>query len=358
MVAVGAAVGCTVDRKMAPSAALTDDIESQLNLYSWGDYESPETLDAMREEFGFRLQVDSYGSNEELIAKLGAARGTSGYDIVVPTGVYIPQMVEHDLIQQLDHSRVPNLANLEPRFFNPEWNPESRHGACKAWGTTGFMYLKSLVDQEPTSWADFIEIAQGPAHGNVSVLADPFEVLSIANGALGNPIDTIESRMLDAARDVLLNDLAPSVKGYNSSVTSIVTGGGFSLVQAWNGDARLTLAEMDDPDQWGFCYPAPSANIWTDNFCIAQGTQHPGAAHAFINAMLDPETSYTEMDYIGYQTGVVGLRERAESEGVDFPELLFPTDAVLDRLVPSTVDEATERRTAILNEMQARSART
>ena len=36
------------------------------------------------------ITIDVYNSNEEAIAKLEAATGTSGYDMVVPTGAVHP----------------------------------------------------------------------------------------------------------------------------------------------------------------------------------------------------------------------------------------------------------------------------
>lgn len=348
---------CGGGHKIASSAPMGAAAEGRLNYYSWGDYEDPNDLDGYENRYGVTLQVDSFGSNEEMIAKLAAARGTSGYDVVVPTGVYIPQMVEHDLLDPLDHARVPNLANLEERFFDPPWNPRSRHGACKDWGTTGFMYLKSLTTRTPTTWRDFVELAQGPARGKVSVLEDPWEVVSIAMGALNIDPNTTDEKDLAAARTLLVNDLAPTLQGYNSSITSVVSGGAYSLLQAWNGDARLTLTNESDPDKWGFVYPLPTANLFVDNFAIVRGTQHPVAAHEFINYMLDPEVSYREMEYIGYQTGVKGMAEKGRAADLDYPDLLFPPDEVVDRLVSANVDSATQERTEILGQMQARSAR-
>lgn len=357
VVGAGAALSaCAPDHRVAPSAELTDKIEDRLNYYSWGDYENPDDLDAIKKKYGFKLQVDSFGSNEEMIAKLAAARGTSGYDVVVPTGVYIPQMVEHNLLDELDHDKVPNLKNLEPRFFNPSWNPNSRHGASKDWGTTGFMYDKTVIKTTPRSWGDFVSLAMGPARGKTSVLEDPWEVLSIAMGALNIDPNSTDPKDLAAGRSLLLDKLAPTIKGYNSSITTVVAGGGFTLLQAWNGDARLSLMNEPNPDKWGFVYPLPTANLWNDNFSIVHGTQHPGAAHAFINSMLDPEVSYNEMQYIGYQTGVKGLSERGRKDNLPFADLLFPPDEVVARLTTATIDGATQQRTEIVNEMQARSA--
>ena len=70
-------------------------IEDALTMYSWGDYDDPSILKAFSKQLGPTITTDSFGSNEEMIAKLVAAKGTSGYDIVVPTGQFIPQMVEN-----------------------------------------------------------------------------------------------------------------------------------------------------------------------------------------------------------------------------------------------------------------------
>lgn len=63
------------------------------------------------------------------------------------------------------------------------------------------------------------------------------------------------------------------------------------------------------------------------------------------------------MEYIGYQTGVKGMAEKGRAADLDYPDLLFPPDEVVDRLVSANVDSATQERTEILGQMQARSAR-
>ena len=60
----------------------------KINLYTWAEYDDPDLINGWGS-----ITTDIYDSNEEAIQKLSAAKGTSGYDIVVPTGAYIPQMV-------------------------------------------------------------------------------------------------------------------------------------------------------------------------------------------------------------------------------------------------------------------------
>src|SRR5699024_4591048 len=86
---LGLLAGCQTGGRVATSPQADGRLESMLNVYSWGDYDDPDVLDAWSGAHDVKLQVDAYGSNEELIAKLAAARGTSGYDVVVPTGLRV-----------------------------------------------------------------------------------------------------------------------------------------------------------------------------------------------------------------------------------------------------------------------------
>ena len=110
-------------RTASPPAAK---LESQLSMYSWGDYDAPEVLDGFTEELGPKFTVDSFGSNEEMIAKLVAAKGTSGYDILVPTGAFIPQMVENELLLKLNKDLIPNIEHVDPAFLGRGWDPDER----------------------------------------------------------------------------------------------------------------------------------------------------------------------------------------------------------------------------------------
>ncbi|MDT4999794.1 MAG: spermidine/putrescine transport system substrate-binding protein, partial [Mycobacterium sp.] len=52
-----------------------------LNIYTWGEYDDPAVLTDFTSAKGPKITLDSYGSNPEMIAKLSAAKGTTGYDI-------------------------------------------------------------------------------------------------------------------------------------------------------------------------------------------------------------------------------------------------------------------------------------
>lgn len=352
---LGALSACGRNTKMAESPATDGELESKLNLYSWGDYDNPELIEAFQAQNDVLVQVDSYGSNEELIAKLSTSRGTSGYDVVVPTGSNIPQMLEHDLLQELQMDLIPNFEHIDPNFTNQYFDPDNRYSICKAWGTTGFIYDTTTITHEMTSWQDFIDAAQKEGAGTTSLLEDPWEVSAIALAALGYSLNTEDEGELEEARTIVVDQLAPNTKAYIGNVATGMIQGSFTLLHAFNGDARQGLSEVPNPEDWKYVFPTPSANLWTDCWAIATGAPHPDSAHAFINHMISPDTAVDQLDYIGYPIGIRGLEEQAKEADIDERELIFPEQKVLDRLEPSKQTPADQIRTKIFADAQARS---
>ncbi|RBP61481.1 spermidine/putrescine transport system substrate-binding protein [Brevibacterium sanguinis] len=352
---LGALSACSRTTKMAASPALDGELESKLNLYTWGDYDNPALIDAFKSQNDVLVQVDSYGSNEELIAKLATSRGTSGYDVVVPTGSNIPKMLKHNLLQELDFDLIPNFEHVDPNFTHQYFDPENKYSVCKAWGTTGYVYDTTKISRDMTSWQDFIDVAQDEAAGTTSLLEDPWEVAAIALAALGYSLNTEDEAELEEARTLILEKIAPNTKAYIGNVATGMIQGSFTLLQAFNGDARQGMSEVASPENWKFVFPTPSANLWMDCWALATGAPHPDAAHAFINHMLSPNTAIDQLDYIGYPIGIKGLEELAAGADLSLPELIFPTQEVLDRLEASKQTPADQIRTSIFADAQARS---
>ncbi|MFC4138987.1 MULTISPECIES: spermidine/putrescine ABC transporter substrate-binding protein [unclassified Microbacterium] len=338
----------------AAPAATGGALESELSVYTWGDYDSPDVLKAFTKEKGPKIELSSFNSNEEMIAKLTAAKGSAGYDIVVPTGVYIPQMVQNGLLQKLNHDLIPNLKNVDAAFAGRGWDPDNEYSICKAWGTTGFVYDKTVITRELTGWADFLDAAQKEASGKTSMLDDASELTGVYFWANGIPWTTQDTADLDAAEDFLVNTLAPHIEAFDS-----YPGGGaiqqasHVLMQAYNGDVRLALMESEEPDRWQWVFGGPKTEIWMDNWAIPVGAPHPEAAHAFIDYVLDPEVSLEELDYIGYHTGVAGIEQAAKDAGLVMLDLVFFTPEQIETMEEGEVNESLTRVVDIYNKVKA-----
>ncbi|HHU09987.1 MAG TPA: spermidine/putrescine ABC transporter substrate-binding protein [Intrasporangiaceae bacterium] len=338
----------------ATARATGGDLESAVSIYTWGDYDSPDVLESFTSELGPTVQLDAFNSNEEMIAKLVAARGTSGYDIVVPTGQFIPQMIENDLLEPINKDLIPNLSHMDEQFLGLDWDPENNWSICKAWGTTGFVYDNTVITRELKDWNDFIDCAQNEASGKTSLLDDPAELTGIYFWANGIDWTTEDPDQLQAAEDFLITELAPHITAFDSYPGgAAIPQASHVLMQVWNGDARLGIMESPDPERWTWVLGAPATELWMDNWCIAKGAPNIEAAHAFINYVLAPEQVIEQTDYIGYHTGAKDVETMAEEAGLEMLDLIFFTPEQIETMQEGAVNSAQQRIVDIWNKTKA-----
>lgn len=325
-----------------------------LNLYTWGEYDDPKVLKAFaKTKTGATVKLGSYDSNEELIAKLSAAKGTSGYDIVVPTLGFVPQMVSLKLLQKLDHSKLPNLKNVDPAYLDTDSDKGNTYSVPKAFGASGYVYDTTVIKRDLTSWKDFFDAVQKEAAGKTSLLADPNEILWAYFFSIGEDINTNDTATLDKAKDFLVKSIAPNVQSFESYVSNTIAQNGRVLAHSWNGDARQGILGNSDKTRYKWVKPTEGAGQFLDNWAIPVGAKNVDEAHTFINYVLDPDVSLKELLYIGYNTAVSGISAKATTAGVELPDLIFYTPEETKKLVFDIVPKSQEQRVAIFNEIQA-----
>ncbi|WP_137844080.1 spermidine/putrescine ABC transporter substrate-binding protein [Microbacterium sp. 2FI] len=355
-IAGGATVlaACSPGGGAAPAPQATGGtLEDALSVYTWGDYDSPDVVASFTAELGPKVTLDSYASNEELIAKLVAAKGTSGYDIVVPTGVFIPQMIENGLLTKFNKDLLPNMSNIDAAYLGRAWDPGNDYSVCKAWGTTGFVYDKTVITRELTTWADFFDAAQNEASGKTSMSDDPAGVLGSYFWANDMDWNTEDPDELEAARAFLIEEIAPHISAFDSYPSTAIVQGSQVLMQSWNGEARLGIGESSEPDRWQWVLPGPITELWMDNWAIAAGAPHPEAAHAFIDYSMSPESLALNLDYIGYNVGGKDMEAAAVEAGLDYTDLIFFTPEQLETMREQELNDSQTVRVEIYNEMKA-----
>lgn len=328
-------------------------IGGDLSIYTWAEYQNPENTEAFATANGVNVIVDIYESNEAAIAKLELAGASAGYDIVVPTSGFIKLMVAKDLLTELDMSRLPNVANIDPAIAALQ-NTDGVAGlysVVKDWGSTGWVYDSSVITEAPVTWGDFLTTAALPGvSGLVSVLGAPGDITGIVFWRDGIDWNTTDTADLDHAEEVLLAELAPHLKAFDSYPGLTLVAGEYVLSQAWNGDARVAVIE--DPERYKWGLGAPKTELWVDTWAILKSAAHVDAAYAWINNILDPAVAAKETEWHGYNTAVLGVQEFLPAD-LAAPEIIFFTDEEKARLVAGEVNEAQDRIVEIYNNLQA-----
>jgi len=324
---------------------------NSFNLFTWAEYDDPAVLEA----FG-NIEITIFNSNEEAIQKLVTAGGNGGFDVMCPTGVYIPQLVGEDLLQELDLSRIPNFKNLDTPYTNQAWDQGNKHSVCKDWGSTGWIYDKAIVTSDIATWSDFIDVAMNEASGNVSVLDAPADLCGIYFWANGIDWNTTDEAELAACEDFMVNEFAQHIKAFDSYPGINLAQGNYALSQAWNGDARQGLISIQaaggDPNEYGWAaVGAPETELWMDNWCILKDAENLDAAYNFINYILDPAVSAQEIAFHGYNTAVKGSREALPAD-TPFLDMVYFTDEEVTRMKAGSLDNQ-ERVVDIYNKVKA-----
>ena len=201
-----------------------------LNIYTWGEYDDPAVLTDFTSAKGPKITVDSYGSNPEMIAKLSAAKGTTGYDICVPTHSSIQQKVTGGLLTELDHAKPPNMKNLNTKVINTPFYPGNKYSVSKDWGSTGYVYDTSVIKRPLTSWADFLDAAQKEASGSLSLLEEQAEVALTYFYANGIDPNTTDPAPIADCRSFILDKVAPHVQAFESSTNTSISSSARTLI--------------------------------------------------------------------------------------------------------------------------------
>jgi spermidine/putrescine transport system substrate-binding protein len=302
-----------------------------LSYYNWADYVNPETYKKFTTETGVKVKKDFYPSNEDLQAKLQA--GARGYDLVVPTGYMVKILVEENLLQEIDWSKLPTVQeNIDPKFRKLPYDPDEQYSVPKDWGTTGFVYRTDMVSGKLTSWEDFYEQAMGPLSKKVTVLDSYPEVIGSALKKNGFSYNTEDEGELEQARKDLLA-LKPHILAITSSeYRQMVIGGRAAMALGWNGDGALVAAEKPAD----YVIPEEGSEFWVDTYAIPVGAKNVDAAYAWIDHAYEPQIGALETEYHNYGSTL----KREALQGVIDAKVLgnedvFPSDQQIEKLEPN-----------------------
>ncbi|HEV8662791.1 MAG TPA: spermidine/putrescine ABC transporter substrate-binding protein [Candidatus Methylomirabilis sp.] len=293
-------------------------LDPTLTLFNWAHYMDPAVLEDFTKEFGVKVTLESYVSNEELLAKLQG--GTGGYDIIVPSDYMVATLREQGLLEPLEVERVPNLKHIEPAFRDGPFDPGPAHCAPYLWGTTGIAYDSERVPA-PDSWRVLWESRY---RGRISMLSDPRETIGAALKALGQSLNSTDPKTLRAAAD-LLRRQKPLVKVYTSDTyAELLLAGEVWLAHAWSGDVARVAQEKPSLK---YVLPKEGSTIYMDHLCIPKGAPHKKTAEALINYLLRPEVAARLVTFTRHPSPNEGARALLPPALLNDPTVLPSAEA-------------------------------
>ena len=299
----------------------SSDDQVVLNVYNWGDYIDESVLDDFESETGIKINYEMFATNEDMMVKL--TQGGNSYDVIFPSEYMIEKMLKEDMLEPLDHSKIPNLENLDPKFSNLEFDPAYEYSVPYFWGTVGIMYNTEMVDEPVDSW----DILWDEKYKNSILMMDSQrDTIMVALKKLGYSMNTRSVEELEEAK-ALLVEQRPLVLAYvGDNVKDMMIQGEAALAVVWSGEAYGVISENEGFD---FALPKEGSNYWFDNMVIPKNAKNKDAAHQFINFMLDAEVGFKNTDYVGYSTPNMKTFEMLDEE-VKNRKGAYPSDEDLE----------------------------
>jgi spermidine/putrescine transport system substrate-binding protein len=309
------------------AAYAAGDLGTQMSIATWPNYHDPATFEAFTAATGVAVEVNVFGSNEEMLAKLQA--GGTGWDLFVPTNYTISTYVKLGLIDELDLSKLPNYdASTENARFTNEGIVEGKtYAVPKNWGTTGIAVNSDKIKAPVASWKDFFEIAMTEADGRAMV--HDYQLTTIGNAlvSLGFSFNSIKPEELAKAEELLIK-VKPHLYAINSDYQPSMRATDAWMTMCWTNDGAQLNRDMPEIK---FVLGKDGGEIWSDFYAIPKSAANKPAGYALLDFLMTPENAVKEHIANGAPTTDSRVMKLLPAD-VTSNKIVYPDEAALTPL--------------------------
>ena len=284
-----------------------------LHIYNWGEYTGENIIGDFEEETGATVVMENFDSNEQMYIKV--ANGES-YDLLVPSDYMIQRLIEEDLLQKLDKSKLTCMDKLADAVKGLPYDPNNDYSVPYFWGTVGIVYDKNKVDIEDLEREGYNIFLDEKYKGDVYLYDSERDSFMMALKALGYSMNTENEQELQEAYEWLVQCVETmDTEIVTDEITDNMAQGRKALGLIYSGDASYVMAENED---MGYFMPETGTNLWSDAMVIPKNAKNPDLAHAFINYASDYDGAYDNSSYVGYTSANQEVMDTLSGEGGDY----------------------------------------
>ncbi|MEO1458626.1 MAG: extracellular solute-binding protein [Pseudomonadota bacterium] len=300
----------------------TASAEGKLSIYHWFEYIPQELLVKFTEETGIKVTMDTYDSNESMLASLKG--GTLGsYDVAVPGDYMVQIMRDEGMLDTIAEGELKNKGNIEEQWLDVDFDPGRMHSIPYQWGSTSFMVNREVYDGEINT-TDIIFDPPEALKGKINVLDTQGELLALASLHIGIPQCTSDREQLKAL-NAAVQEAKPNWASFNSDgAKDVLVSGDAAVGMIWNGFGAKARAEGAPVE---YAYPEQGFIVWMDNVVLLKDAPNRESAIKFMDFLLEPENIAAVSNFAQYSAGVKGVTPLLSEELKTSPEQNPPASA-------------------------------
>ena len=292
---VSGTVGARLSQQHKSAAAVEKYGSNVLKLYLPGEYLGENVISDFEKQYGVRVIVENFDSNEMMYTKLMAG---DRYDVIIPSDYMIERLMNEDFLQPLDKSMIPNMENMSDAVLGMSYDPDNTYSIPYFWGSVGLVYNHENVDPAVIESEGWEVLRNTDYAGHLYIYDSERDSFMMAFKALGYSMNTEDPNEINDAYEWLLqmnNTMSPVY--VTDEVIDGMMNGYKDIAVVYSGDAAVVLDENED---MSFYMPNQGTNIWCDAMVIPANAENPKLAHEFINYMLTYEAAFDNTETVGY----------------------------------------------------------
>ena len=296
--------------------------EGQLSVYHWFEYIPQELVDKFEAETGIEVTIDTYDSNEAMLASLKAGK-LGQYDVAVPADFMVKIMAEFGMLDTFTPAEMTNLGNIAPQWLDVPFDPGRTHSIPYQWGSTSFAVSRDVYTGDISSLATIFN-PPPELQGKINVLDSQNEVLILGSLYLGIPQCSTDREQLKALSDMLVNAKQYWASFGSDTAKDVMVSGDAAAGMIYNGFSAKARAEGANIE---YVYPKEGHVLWMDNVVLLADAPNRDNAIKFMNFLLVPENAAAVTNYAAYTSGVAGVEPFLDEAIRTSPENNPPADA-------------------------------
>jgi spermidine/putrescine transport system substrate-binding protein len=306
---------------MLPAGGVMAD---ELNIYNWGEYINPAVLKKFEEETKIKVNLSTYSSNEEMLAKIQG--GATGYDIVFPSVHMQDIMAKLDLLEKTDINTFEGFKNIDPQFLRAKSDPKGEYCLPYAFGTVGILYNRKVLGKDITGWKDLIETAKAK-NLKFTLLDDMREVLGVGLMLSGHKVNSTDPAELQQAAETVIA-MKPYVSAFTYDSRPMVASGDVAAAHFFVG---AMIDVFGKPEDLGYVIPEEGATMYQEDICVLKSAPNKDNAIKFLQFYTRPEIAALNVSQQTNGTANVPARQLTP-DNIKNSKEINPTDETMKRL--------------------------
>ncbi|MFY0310638.1 extracellular solute-binding protein [Leisingera sp. D0M16] len=296
--------------------------EGKLVLYHWFEYMPQELLEKFTAETGIKVTMDTYDSNESMLATLKAG-GMGTYDLAVPGDYMVKIMAGEGLLDTIGDGELANKGNIAPEWADPGFDPGRAHSIPYQWGSTAFAVNRDAYGGDILTTGILFE-PPAELSGKINVLDSQGEMMALGSLHLGIPQCATDREQLKAL-NAMLQGAKQHWASFNSDTAKeVLVSGDAAAGMIYDGFAAKARAEGANVE---YAFPKEGYVVWMDNVVLLKDAPNRENALKFMDFLLQPENIAAVTNYAQYNAGVAGAEAYLDADLAALPERNPPAEA-------------------------------